>query len=354
MTTTDCDLWSDVLASPRSFADLEAEKLDALASHVDVCPRCRERAAATPPQADMFALLARDSTGHTYDAEFAQDVDALLAEQQGDTAAAVTDVLYPAFRGTSGAAQMEQVRAALTSHPQPELALWRSIDAVALLVRRYAHQERPPRQWLREDGAIDLGDGNEIPATTLAAEMARSAGVSLATAHLIVGWLPDAVRRVPTLFRGLEAAPIPSDAPQPPLALRFMHRDNLEPLSVRWQPAPTDTEIEDETQEIQSLLVTLQLEASPLQARLSRSSVPPKVDANALAQFVAKQSPSRDMTAPVVMAVTLVESWRAGAMAAEQRRTHFAKIQSVKPKLEDVVRKLGLEPTPRHEQSGDW
>lgn len=351
MTTTDCDLWDDVLASPRSFADLDAAQLDALASHVDACPRCRARAAATPPQADMFALLARDATGHTYDAEFAQDVDALLAEQQGDTAAAVTDVLYPAFRGTSGAAQMEQVRAALASHPQPELALWRSIDAVALLVRRYAHQERPPRQWLRDDGAIDLGDGNEIPATTLAAEMARSAGVSLSTAHLIVGWLPDAVRRVPTLFRGLEAAPIPSDAPQPPLALRLMHRDNLEPLSVRWQPAPSHVQVEEGARELRTLVETLRLRASTLAAAQGRTIEPAPA---AIEEFLSTQHGSADRGKPLTIAMTLVAQVGERAATAAERRTLVAKMEACKAAMEDVVRILAIDEELRHEQSGDW
>ena len=353
MTDTDCDLWDDLLASPRSFADLDGAQLDALASHVDACARCRARAASTPPQADMFALLARDVTGHTYDAEFEQDVEYLLAAQQSDTVTAVTDVLYPAFRGTSGAAQMDQVRAALASHSQPELALWRAIDAVALLVRRFVHQERPPRQWLRSDGGVDLGDGNEIPTTTLAAEMARSAGISVTTAHLIVTWLPDAVRRIPTLFRGLEAEPTPADESQPPMALQLVDRDNLESLLVRWQPAPTDTDVKTEAYEVRSLLDTLRLRASTLAARPS-PSVSADPDANALEEFLATQHLSLDQTAPVMMAVTLVGSQMLDSIdTAAQRRVFIAKIHAVKPAVENVARTLTVDILSRHEQSGD-
>ena len=344
MTTTDCDLWNDVLASPRSFGDLDQVQLDALASHVDACPRCRDRAAATPPQADVFALLARDSTGHAYDAEFAQDVEALLAEQQDDTAAAVTEVLYPAFRGTSGAAQMEQVRAALASHPQPELALWRSIDAVALLVRRYAHQERPPRQWLRDDGSIDLGDGDEIPATTLAAEMARSAGVRLATAHLIVGWLPDAVRRVPTLFRGLEATPVAADDPQPPMALRWIPRDNLEPLAVRWQPrrafvGPLNTLVE-----------MLWIRASTIAARQGDASA----HARAVFEEVRVVPAGRLDQIALRSVLAFVAEVADRTDNAAERRALREQMEACSAAIDDVVRTLATEDELRHEQSGDW
>lgn len=349
MTTNDCDLWNDVLASPRSFGELDVAQLDALASHVDACPHCRARAAATPPQADMFALLARDVTGHTYDAEFAQDVDDLIAEQQLDTATAVTDVLYPAFRGTSGAAQMEQVRAALASHPQPELALWRSIDAVALLVRRHAHQERPPRQWLREDGAIDLGDGDEIPVTTLAAEMARSAGVSLATAHLIVGWLPDAVRRVPTLFRGLEATPIAADDVQSPMALRLMPRDNLESLSVRWQPAPSELQVEEHARELKTLVETLWLRASTIATVQGRT-----IESEAAAlEFLSTQHVGADRSKPLTIAMTLVAQVGERADSAAERRTLVAKMEACKAAIEDVVQILSIDEKVRHEESAD-
>lgn len=351
MTTTDCDLWNDLLSSPLSFGERDAAQLDALASHVDACPHCRARAATMPPQADLFAILARDSTGHTYDAEFEHDLEALITEQQQDTATAVTDVLYPAFRGTSSAAQTEQVRAALASHPQPELALWRSIDAVALLVRRYAHQERPPRQWLRSDGAIDLGDGNEIPVTTLAAEMARSAGIDRATAHLIAGWLPDAVRRVPTLFRGLEATPIAGHDAQPPMALQLMPRDNLEPLTVRWQPAPSAIEVEERARELQALVATLLRRRTTVEAArgqtLARAT-------GALEDFLVSQAGSADRGQHVRFALTVAEQVGDRAESAAERRHLIAKMEESKAALEDVIRILTIDAELRHEQSGQW
>ena len=174
------------------------------------------RSLVIPPCCPISLISSTDQAE-----DFAKDVDDLIAARQGGIALVVTDTLYPAIRNTHGAAQLEAVRAALARHPDPKIALWRARRGRAARASSRP-QEKPSRQWLREDGALGLGDGDEIPVTMLAAEMARSVGIDHATARRVVAWLPDAVRQVPTLFRGLAAVPTTTDDGQPTMAQRVV------------------------------------------------------------------------------------------------------------------------------------
>jgi hypothetical protein len=222
-----CLRWRRFLGGEDEGAVFDDELLD----HVEVCRPCQAnvQAAGEPEtiwrrlagEAGEDELLARTRLAERYD-------------HQRSIASAVEQQLMPSL-----SSRVQAVWGALDP-----LALFRGIDAVALLVRAFPDpDEVPPELVLRDGSEVWASDKSAIPRSTIEAEVARSTstaadgrgasgrGVMSPTAvPRFVQWLPQAARDNANLFLGVRSAPKGThDA-----MLTIVDRDNAADLHSHW------------------------------------------------------------------------------------------------------------------------
>lgn len=235
-----CETWRHLLSNPEGLVELSEEAGEALASHVDGCEACRK--AGETARFGAFHVLAREAAGHALDVDFARDLDRVLSDSRDDVERAVAEVLVPQLNDDARVGWTAIVSELADARPSPAVVLSRAIDSVALLIDRYPEPGESPRLVMTSSGAVRIDEHDEIPVSTITAEIRRSASVSATTASLIAAWLPDAVRSIPTLFRGIETE-IERGPNGIELALHLVERDNAEPLVRRWAPAASRDEL---------------------------------------------------------------------------------------------------------------
>lgn len=228
MTTHElCIQWRRFLEGDDQGAVFDDEMLD----HVEACDACQRQVHAAGDPAALWRRLATE----------AGQAEAVASEhlterysQQNEIEIAVKNQLIPSLS--------ERVRDVWRSIDP--LALFRGIDAVALLVRAFPDPDEPaPDIVLRHGSNVWIDDTCAIPRSTIEAEVARSTStsadgrgasgrgvMSATTVPRFVEWLPQAARDNENLFLGIRSTPRGAGDAN----LTIVERDNATNLDSYW------------------------------------------------------------------------------------------------------------------------
>jgi hypothetical protein len=226
--TNQCGRWSRVLAGVEPATDNTEDLLD----HLEGCVVCQRAAWTTSNPARMWHVLAGDQG----DAAAALAEKQHLAARRAHQDTIISDVKDKLLPNLSVAVR----EAWLQLDP---LAVFRALDAVALLVRNYSDSETPAEFVLQPTCDVRLAGRDVIPRSTVEREVARSTGTSAdgrgangrgamsqSDVSTFCRFVTQAARDNRFLFLGLESTPEGGEQ----AALKIVPRDNATNLGVRW------------------------------------------------------------------------------------------------------------------------